>query len=78
MSPVSSAISRRGGVLEFLAGVLAAAGEFPPVVVGIVGVAGVNEQDFVVVVEEQDAGADPRGRFAGDGHPVGPHVVSSR
>ncbi len=41
------------GVLELLAGVLAAAGEFPPVVVGLVGVAGVDEQDFVVAVEEQ-------------------------
>ncbi len=59
-----------GGVLELLAGVLAAAGEFPPVVAGVVGVAGVDEQDFVVAVEEQDAGADPQGRFSIDGHLV--------
>jgi hypothetical protein len=47
-----------GGVLEGFAGVLAAAGEFPPVVVGLVGVAGVDEQDAIVPIEQKNAGAD--------------------
>jgi hypothetical protein len=62
-----------GGVGEGLAGVSAAAGQLPPVVIGLVGVFGVDKQHTVAVVEQQDAGADPEcGGFGGGGrHPGG-------
>ncbi len=56
----------RGGVGRCFVGGEAAAGEFPPVVVGLVGVAGVDEQDAVLGVEQEYACADARG---GAGHP---------
>jgi hypothetical protein len=40
-----------GGVGEGFAGVSAAAGQLPPVVIGLVGVFGVDEQHVVVLVE---------------------------
>ncbi len=42
------------GVGEGLAGVDAAAGQFPPVVAGLVGILGVEEQDSVGLVEQPD------------------------
>jgi hypothetical protein len=62
-----------GGVGEGLAGVSAAAGQFPPVMIRFVGVFGVDEQHPVVLVEQQHAGTDPEGRRFGGGcgHPVG-------
>ncbi len=47
------------GVHELFAGLLPAAWAVPPVVAGVFWVAGVDEEDLVDGVEEQDAGADP-------------------
>ncbi|MBM7774308.1 hypothetical protein JOD54_004512 [Actinokineospora baliensis] len=58
-----------GGVEVFI-GVETATGEFPPVVGGVGGVEGMDEQDAIGGVQEQDTGADAGGCDAG-GHGVG-------
>jgi hypothetical protein len=47
-----------GGLFGGFVVVESAAGEFPPVVAGVVGVSGVDKQYTVVLVKEQDAGAE--------------------
>jgi hypothetical protein len=60
-----------GGIGEAFAGVSSAAGQFPPVVAGLIRVTGMNEQDAIVLFEQEHAGSDAQGGAfgGGGGHP---------